>query len=138
MVSETGGARVKTIGDALMAAFSDPLDAVRAGLEMQRRFQVWAQTLSLDTPPGLKVGIHWGPAMAVHTDQAGLDWFGGTVNLAARCEGQARAGEVIWTADVHDRPGLLDMLAHEAVSFECYDAQVKGITKAVGMVRVTV
>jgi len=138
VVSETGGARVKTIGDALMAAFSDPLDAVRAGLEMQRRFQVWAQTLSLDTPPGLKVGIHWGPAMAVHTDQAGLDWFGGTVNLAARCEGQARAGEVIWTADVHDRPGLLDMLAHEAVSFECYDAQVKGITKAVGMVRVTV
>jgi len=138
VVAEAGGTRVKTIGDALMAAFSDPLDAVRAGLEMQRRFGEWAATLDLQQPPGLKVGIHWGPAMAVHTDQAGLDWFGGTVNLAARCEGQAKAGQVIWTDAVHRCPGLVDMLAEDGVRFERYDARVKGISAAVGMVRAVV
>lgn len=135
VVEEFDGTRVKTIGDALMAAFSDPTQAVRAGLEMQRRFHTWARGLDLARPPGLKVGIHFGPAMAVHTDQAGLDWFGGTVNLAARCEGQATAGEVVWTGELHAAPGVAEVVAESGVDVVHYDAQVKGIAQVVPMVR---
>jgi class 3 adenylate cyclase len=135
VVAACGGTRVKTIGDALMAAFSDPSLAVRAALQMQRKFGEWAATLDLKTPPGLKVGIHFGPAMAVHTDQAGLDWFGGTVNLAARCEGQATAGDVVWTAAVHNAPGVSAVIEEEAAVIVPFNAKVKGISGTVSMVR---
>jgi len=135
VVEASGGTRVKTIGDALMAAFTDPRQAIQAGLEMQRRFCAWSDTLDLHHPLGLRVGIHYGPAMAVHTDQAGLDWFGGTVNLAARSEGQANAGDVVWTRAVHDAPGVAEVLEAEAVDYEGFEANVKGIAQTVGMVR---
>ena len=136
-VASAGGTRVKTIGDALMAAFTDPVQAVRAGLAMQAAFSAWARELDMEHPPGLRVGIHFGPAMAVHTDQAGLDWFGGTVNLAARSEGQAKPGQVVWTRAVHDAPGVAAALAKLDVTPEPFSVQVKGIAAPVDMVRAT-
>ncbi len=77
---------VKSIGDALMIRGEDPADSVRLGLEIvhevggQHRF------------PTIRAGMHSGPA----TERGG-DWFGATVNLAARVAGQAAGGEVLLT-----------------------------------------
>ena len=42
----------------------------------------------------LKLGLHAGPCIAVTTGDV-LDYFGATVNVAARLENQCRGGEVI-------------------------------------------
>jgi class 3 adenylate cyclase len=64
VVAANQGALVKTIGDAVMAGFHDPLNAVRAALQMLaeiRRFNDAAGTELI----GLKIGAHVGPCLAV-------------------------------------------------------------------------
>lgn len=122
-----GGTVVKTIGDAVMAAFYDAPSALKAGFAMQRAFAAWAPTLGLDHTPSLKVGVHSGAALAVHTDQSGLDYFGGTVNLAARAQGAAEAGEVVWTDAVHDLPEVREWVQSEGVAFVAMDRALKGL-----------
>lgn len=138
VLEQWGGARVKTIGDALMATFGDPADAVSAGLAMQVDFQRWAAGLEMEAPPGLKVGLHFGPAMAVHTDQAGLDYFGGTVNMAARCEGQATRGDVVWTDAVQAAPGVGDRVAAWGGAVSAFPARIKGLPDPVVLHRASV
>ena len=88
---------VKTVGDAVMAAFSRPDHAVRAALAIQDDIASFnsAQGRGRSTTPiVLKLGLHAGPCIAVTTGDA-LDYFGATVNIAARLEHQCRGGEVI-------------------------------------------
>lgn len=122
-----GGTVVKTIGDAVMAAFFDAHSAMAAAIAMQREFAAWASALQMEHPPGLKVGIHVGPALVVHTDQSGLDYFGGTVNLAARTQGAAESGEVIWTAAVHAQERVVRMLADEGIEAVPVAKELKGL-----------
>jgi class 3 adenylate cyclase len=129
------GVRVKTIGDALMAAFHSPSDAVRAATEMMEGFRKWVGSWALKRQPGLKVGIHFGPAMAVHTDGAGLDYFGGTVNLAARAEGKASGGVAVWTEAVQSDPGGLAFLQAGGRQAEPFLADVKGLPEPVTLYR---
>jgi class 3 adenylate cyclase len=76
-VRDHDGAVVKTIGDAVMAAFGDPADAVKAALAMQARFA--GEDLVL------KIGVHVGPSVMVTLNDR-LDYFGSAVNMAARRE----------------------------------------------------
>ena len=75
------GAIVKTVGDAVMAVFVDPRDAVEAAL----RFGAAVAPLQL------RVGMHRGPCIAVRANDR-LDYFGATVNLASRVGHAARPG----------------------------------------------
>lgn len=89
---EHNGSLVKTIGDAVMAVFTRPLDALDAALEMHRR-------IASLKPPGegdglaLRIGLHRGPCIAMEANGV-VDYFGTTVNLAARVQGKAGAAEV--------------------------------------------
>jgi hypothetical protein len=76
VVVKHDGAVVKTIGDAVMAAFARPVDAVKAALEML------AEVRRLNAERGsndvlLKVGVHCGPSIAVTSNES-LDYFGQT------------------------------------------------------------
>ncbi len=87
---------VKTIGDALMLRTPDAAAAVRLGLFL-------AHDLGRSHgAPQVRVGMHCGPA--VHRDG---DWFGATVNTAARISGSAVGGEVLLSKAVHDRAGAV-------------------------------
>ena len=77
------GQPVKTIGDALMLLIPDPGDAIRLGIAISQ------QTGAHGTIP-VRVGLHHGPAI-----ERGGDYFGATVNLAARVSGAAAGGEVL-------------------------------------------
>jgi adenylate cyclase len=77
---------VKSLGDGLMIRSSDPSAAVRLGLRIVR--EVGAQ----HGFPLVRVGIHTGPA----TERSG-DWFGTSVNIAARVSNIAAGGEVLLT-----------------------------------------
>jgi adenylate cyclase len=87
---EHGGTPVKWLGDGVMFYFREPADAVLAALEMA------AAVGSHDLPPA-HVGIHAGPVVF----QEG-DYFGKTVNIAARIADYARPGEVLVSQEVVD------------------------------------
>ena len=78
------GAIVKTIGDSVMAAFHDPAKAVQAALKIQ----------AACTPLIVKLGLYTGPALAV-TANGQLDYFGQTVNVASRVQGQSHGGDIV-------------------------------------------
>ena len=87
IIREHDGAIVKTIGDAVMAAFADPADAVRAAIAIQRRVAASTPTHGGDAIV-IKLGLHAGPCIAVTLNDR-LDYFGSTVNLAARLQGES-------------------------------------------------
>jgi class 3 adenylate cyclase len=96
-VQSNHGFVVKTVGDAVMAAFSRPDHAVRAALAIQddvASFNSARGGGTSATPIVLKLGLHAGSCIAVTTGDV-LDYFGATVNIAARLEHQCRGGEVI-------------------------------------------
>ena len=63
-ISRNSGALVKTIGDAVMASFVDPRDALRAALEMRARIARFNAGAGRDLI-GLKIGLHAGACLAV-------------------------------------------------------------------------
>jgi class 3 adenylate cyclase len=118
------GALVKTIGDAVMAVFRRPAGALRAILKAQA---------TLAAPPDgmrplmLKVGIHSGPCIAVTLNDR-LDYFGCTVNMAARLEGLSTGGDVVISDAVHSDPEVAEMLLSPSsdLTAEPFEVMLKG------------
>jgi adenylate cyclase len=124
-----GGVVVKTIGDELMAAFSRPSATYAAAIDIQRKMDLMAP---LAGPRGhtklqLRVGFHFGPALE---DKA--DFFGDTVNVAARMVGIAKGGQIITTAE------MIDLLspAQRGTTRELDVLPVKGKASGVRVVEV--
>jgi len=88
------GALIKTIGDAVMASFSRPKDAQLAALAMQKQIGRAMREAGHSHPVRLKMGIHTGPAITI-TANGQLDYFGSTINLAARTESKSSGGDII-------------------------------------------
>jgi class 3 adenylate cyclase len=106
VIAEEDGALVKTIGDAVMAVFRQPVSALRAMLHAQQRLATPSegrQALSL------KAGIHTGPCIAVTLNDR-LDYFGSTVNLAARLEGQSTGCDIVLSNVVYSDPAVHQFL----------------------------
>jgi class 3 adenylate cyclase len=121
------GAIVKTIGDAIMAAFQRPTDAVQAALEMQAQIELFNHEHG-GRDVVLKIGIHRGPSIAVTLNDS-LDYFGHTVNVAARVQGLADADEIFVTDEVYQSAGVAALLAQ----VEAQDVHLRGVQ---GVVRV--
>jgi class 3 adenylate cyclase len=94
------GAIVKTIGDAVMAAFLNPSDAVAAALAMRADIAKFNDGQP-DRQLLLKIGIHKGAAIAVTLNER-LDYFGQAVNIAARVQHLAGADEIYVSEDAYD------------------------------------
>jgi class 3 adenylate cyclase len=94
------GAIIKTIGDAVMAAFLNPADAVGAALAMRADIAGFNHGQP-DRQLILKIGIHKGSAIAVTLNER-LDYFGQTVNIAARIQHLAGADEIYVSGDAYD------------------------------------
>lgn len=91
---EHNGAVVKTIGDAAMLAFTDSLQCLKTALELQRRFTGNPETGNVL----LRISIHAGPCLAVNLN-SGVDYFGNTVNFAAKLQQLAGAHEIAMSSD---------------------------------------
>ncbi len=119
-----GGALVKTIGDAVMAVFVHPVGAVRAILRAQHEL---ANPSPGKTPLQLKAGIHYGPCIAVRLNER-LDYFGSTVNFAARLESLSTDDTIIISPAVRNDPEVVDYLTEvqSLVKTEPVTATVRG------------
>ena len=105
-IADEDGALVKTIGDAVMAVFRSPAGAVRAMLHAQQRLASPPEGMQ---PLSLKAGLHTGPCIAVTLNDR-LDYFGSTVNLAARLEGQSTGDDVVISTAVYSDPEVRELL----------------------------
>lgn len=133
-IAAHNGAVVKTIGDAVMAAFTTGADALAAGLAIQREIVRLELRGEADPRRLVRVGIHQGPCVAVTANER-LDYFGTTVNIASRVEHEARGGEVAATADVCESPDAQPVLAAANVRAEQTVAYLKGIEEPVRLYR---
>lgn len=124
IVRDHDGAVVKTIGDAVMASFGDPADAVRAALSMQARIA--------DQELTLKLGVHMGPSVVVTLNDR-LDYFGSTVNMAARLQGQSAGGDIVLSRAVADDPAVQGVIADVPKREE--EVALKGFDRPVSFVR---
>src|SRR3990172_296673 len=59
-VAARGGQEVKTIGDAIMAAFPSALNAVACAIAMQQAKHGYSQRLPSERRLGLRIGLHAG------------------------------------------------------------------------------
>lgn len=130
IIAEHRGAVVKTIGDAAMGAFNDPLDAVRAARAIHRAFG-----------PGkamrLRISINTGPCIAVRLN-ANIDYFGHAVNLAAKLQAAAESWQIALSETTLRAPGVIDYLAGEAAALEDVTIPVKGLPAPLQVKRWTV
>ncbi|OGL66809.1 MAG: hypothetical protein A3J27_11345 [Candidatus Tectomicrobia bacterium RIFCSPLOWO2_12_FULL_69_37] len=108
-IRENGGGLVKTIGDAVMASFKAPEEAVRAALAMHAGIARWNAERGRE-PLVLKMGIHAGHALVVNSNDR-LDFFGRMVNISARTQEASQGGDIVLTPPVFEDPGAAALLA---------------------------
>jgi class 3 adenylate cyclase len=135
-IERHGGVVVKTIGDAVMAAFAAPDEAMRAALAAQLDIGEFNSGRE-DGGIVLKMGLHQGPCIAVATGQR-LDYFGATVNLAARVQGESRGGDIVISDGLLAATGVRDVLAAAAVGAPVEEmADLRGLSHPVRLWRLT-
>ena len=127
------GAIVKTIGDAVMAAFSRPIDAVAAALSILQEIGQFNRERG-QPDIILKMGAHCGPSIAVTLNE-NLDYFGQTVNIAARVQSFAEAAEICLTEALYTAPSVRELLA--GLHVEEFDAPLRGVEGNARVYRVT-
>jgi class 3 adenylate cyclase len=122
VIAEEDGALVKTIGDAVMAVFRRPASALKAMLSAQ---EILAAPPSGDAPLTLKAGVHTGPCIAVTLNDR-LDYFGSTVNMAARLESLSTGDDVIISTALYSDPEVRAFIASENLQATPFEMLLKG------------
>jgi class 3 adenylate cyclase len=125
IIASEKGAVVKTIGDAVMATFVKPEHALAAGLRMRAAME------QLNVERGtqdlvVKIGIHEGPCLAVMLNER-QDYFGQTVNIAARVQGLSNSQAIHVTGPVYDAPGVTHLLEAADITPIRKSAALRGI-----------
>lgn len=133
-ITAHGGTVIKTMGDAVMASFLDTPSALRAVVECLDDFEAWRRTLAEEVRIGLKLGVHAGPCYII-TANGALDYFGQTVNVAARLQGLASSGECTMMREHYTN--LPEAITRELTLARSSPAQLKGVDGQVDVVHLT-
>ena len=136
LIERHGGAVVKTIGDAVMAVFVDDLGAVSAGRAILEAFEGFRREHPHRELTHIKLGAHAGSCYVVTANEV-LDYFGQTVNIAARLQAQADSGELVVAETLADLATGRGLLGAGEVR-ERYEAKLKGVEGTVRVARVRV
>ncbi len=125
IVAAERGAVVKTIGDAVMATFTTPDRAVAAALRMREAMERLNRERSSDDLL-LKIGIHQGPCLAVVLNDH-QDYFGSTVNIAARVQGLAQDRSIFVSEPVVKAEETAALLAARGLVPRAQQRDLRGI-----------
>ena len=120
IVAAERGAVVKTIGDAVMATFPTPDRAMAAALKMREAVKDLKGDLLL------KIGIHEGPCLAVSLNER-QDYFGRTVNIAARVQGLATSRSIFATRRVVSDSKASKLLQSNGIAVTPEKRSLRGI-----------
>lgn len=132
-VERNGGAMIKTIGDAVMAAFPDGRQALAGALAIQSAMRTFDTRGLADPVELVKIGVHAGACFVVTLNEQ-LDYFGTAVNIAARAQGEARGGEIVATSAVLQEglQTLLDARLHA----DAFEVTLRGLSAPVSLFRI--
>ena len=126
-IAMESGAVVKTIGDAVMATFPSPDRGLAAALRMRDAVRNVSDARSGDLT--VKIGLHEGPCLAVMLNDR-LDYFGQTVNIAARVQGLCQSRSIFATKPVVEEPQAARLLSSMGVTPQPQRANLRGIADA--------
>jgi len=116
LIHNEKGTVVKTIGDAIMASFPSPKHALRAAKEMQE----WFHPENKHTPVRIRISIHAGNCLAVNLN-SNIDYFGNTVNYAAKMQNVTDSGEISISESVFRDRDLRDYLREKEIKLKRID-----------------
>ncbi|EYC51855.1 guanylate cyclase [Hylemonella gracilis str. Niagara R] len=94
VVARYKGTVIKTIGDEIMCTFDDAEIATKAACDMQESLDEANEGGATEVPVNIRIGYHFGPCI-----QENGDVHGDAVNVAARMAAQAKARQIITTAE---------------------------------------
>lgn len=126
LLEARGGHLVKTIGDAFLMTFESPTNAVLAGVSVQEALAKLNEGRSAGDRLEIRIAINSGEVNLMENDV-----FGEAVNITARIEGIAEAGQVYFTEAVY-----LAMNKSEVPSSEIGLMQLKGIPEKIRVYKV--
>ncbi|OZS78098.1 hypothetical protein CF394_07645 [Tetzosporium hominis] len=129
-IRKHNGTIVKTIGDAVMAVFTDEQNAFDAAIAIQQ--DVGSLTRSEGQQFTIKMGMHQGTVIAVNANDL-LDYFGRTVNLAARVQQLSLGQDLVMTAATFQQ-----LRERQELAVQTFRAPLKGIGEDIELVRITV
>ncbi|MGH7328418.1 MAG: adenylate/guanylate cyclase domain-containing protein, partial [Polyangiaceae bacterium] len=132
IVGRHDGVVVKTMGDAILAAFTDEAKATEAAADSLIAFEDFRKKREHGDRIGIKLGLYAGACYVVSANGV-LDYFGQVVNVASRVQHLAGSGEILLPQEVFDAldPSLRDRL----VVTEKLAATVKGVANPIPLVR---
>ncbi len=134
-VRHHNGTVVKTLGDAIMAAFNVPLDAVNCAIEIQAAFAGFNRSLTdHDEKVLVKLGLHTGPCIAV-TLNGILDYYGKVANQTARIQTLCQGGDIVLSQDLAAEPSVATVL--QRLPTEAGRSELKGISGEFDWVRLS-
>jgi class 3 adenylate cyclase len=124
-IAKCDGTLVKTIGDSVMAAFFDPEKAIEAAFEMHREINEDNDRRGQPSL-SLKIGIHHGSCIAVNLNEI-LDYFGTSVNVAARVQKESRGGDIVITEEIWQDSHVQAVLQKQKCHSEKETCMVRGL-----------
>jgi class 3 adenylate cyclase len=126
-IAKNSGGVIKTIGDAIMVIFKEPVDAVKTSFELKQAVaDLLVKNKIKNDNYGLKVGISSGTALIVKMNDV-MDLFGTTINIAARIVNFADNNSVSTTPSITDNPEVKEFLATENIGMKPVQEKLKGI-----------
>ncbi len=126
VIEEFGGVPVKTIGDAVMGVFYSRKVALECTLEAQKRLQDYYGEKDKENKIEVKMGVHTGTTIVVTLNDR-MDYFGNTVNTAARIQSIANPQEVVVSEHVLDFEGSKEILQKYNVNLKKDKTPFKGL-----------
>jgi adenylate cyclase len=136
-VTRLNGSIVKTLGDGVMCVFQQLDDALEAAIQMQQQVDPWCQLQGIDPPLVLKLGVHVGPAISMTANER-LDYFGRTVNIAARLGDQSRGNDVVMLGEVFEQVASRITPEDKNIASERFRTRLRGLESEQELVRLTI
>lgn len=131
-VRDHDGAIVKTIGDAIMAVYVNPADALRSAMQIHEDVERFNRDSGKE-PITIKLGVHLGRCISVTLNNR-LDYYGTAANKAARLEGQSTGGDIVLSPEFAADPAVAPLLADIPTSEE--SSELKGFAEPIRFIRI--
>ncbi|MBN1586448.1 MAG: adenylate/guanylate cyclase domain-containing protein [Candidatus Omnitrophica bacterium] len=137
IVQQNRGTLVKTMGDATLSVFMEPAKAVAAAFGIRTALQSELGSVLAGTGAGLRVGLCSGPASLVNAEGR-IDYFGRTVNLAARIRDCAGVWEILMPREMAQDLDVEEVLSGMSASMADHTLSLESLGSELRLIRLPV
>ncbi len=97
IINEHEGHIIKTLGDSIMARFSNPLEATKCAIRMQKKIAYYNNSRPSEHHIHMRIGINYGKGIMEENDI-----FGDLVNIASKITQIAQANQIMLSEEVYE------------------------------------